>query len=71
MRPGANAYPISSFTYLLIPTQPKDMVKEKVLRDMLSWIITSGESQASSLSYAPLPESVAAKVLKAIYSLPQ
>ncbi len=69
--PGADAYPISSFTYLLIPTQPKNMANEKVLRDMLSWIITSGESEASSLSYAPLPQSVAAKVLKAVYTLPQ
>ena len=69
--PGATAYPISSFTYLLIPTHPKNMANEKVLRDMLSWIINSGESEASSLSYAPLPQSVAAKVLKAVYTLPQ
>lgn len=69
--PGADAYPISSFTYLLIPTQPKDMAKEKVLRDMLSWIINSGESEASSLSYAPLPSNLIPKVLKAVYSLPQ
>lgn len=69
--PGANAYPISSFTYLLIPTQPKDMAKEKVLRDLLSWMIRSGESEASSLSYAPLPSNLVPKVLKAIYSLPQ
>jgi phosphate transport system substrate-binding protein len=68
--PGANAYPISSFTYLLIPTHPTDMAKEKVLKDMLSWIIKSGESEASALSYAPLPESVASKALTAVYSLP-
>lgn len=69
--PGANSYPISSFTYLLIPTRPKNMADEKVLRDMLSWIITSGERQAASLSYAPLPQNLADKVLKAVYSLPQ
>ncbi len=68
--PGPNAYPISSFTYLLIPTQPKDMAKEKVIKDMLNWIITSGESEASSLSYAPLPQNLAAKVLKTVYALP-
>jgi phosphate transport system substrate-binding protein len=68
--PGPNAYPISSFTYLLIPTQPSDMAKEKVIKDMLNWIITSGESEASSLSYAPLPPALAAKVLKTVYSLP-
>ena len=68
--PGPNAYPISSFTYLLIPTHPADMTKEKVIKDMLSWIITSGESEAPSLSYAPLPQTLAAKVLKTVYSLP-
>jgi phosphate transport system substrate-binding protein len=68
--PGPNAYPISSFTYLLIPTQPKDMAKEKVIKDMLSWCIKSGESEVSALSYAPLPEDLQQKVLKTIYSLP-
>jgi len=68
--PGETAYPISSFTYLLIPTHPTDAAKEKVLKDMLSWIIKSGESEASGLSYAPLPESVASKALSAVYSLP-
>ena len=68
--PGPNAYPVSSFTYLLIPTQPTDMAKEKVIKDMLSWIIKSGESEASSLSYAPLPQTLADKVLKTVYALP-
>jgi phosphate transport system substrate-binding protein len=68
--PGANAYPISSFTYLLIPTKPKDAANGKVLKDMLSWIIKSGESEASGLSYAPLPESLQDKVLNTIYALP-
>ncbi len=68
--PGANAYPISSFTYLLIPTQPKNAANEKVLKDLLSWCIKSGESEASGLSYAPLPQNLADKVLKTIYSLP-
>jgi phosphate transport system substrate-binding protein len=68
--PGADAYPISSFTYLLIPTQPKNMANEKVLKDLLSWCIKSGESEVSSLSYAPLPSNVQEKVLQTIYSLP-
>ena len=68
--PGPNAYPISSFTYLLIPEHPSDASKEKVIKDMLNWIITSGENEASSLSYAPLPQALAAKVLKTVYSLP-
>jgi phosphate transport system substrate-binding protein len=67
--PGANAYPISSFTWMLIPLHSADAAKGKVIKDMLSWIITSGESEASSLSYAPLPKSVADRVLKTVYSL--
>ena len=67
--PGANAYPISSFTYLLIPTTGTDQAKRKVLKDMLSWVIKSGESQASQLSYAPLPEGLQQKVLNTIYAL--
>jgi len=67
--PGANAYPISSFTYLLIPTSGSDQAKRKVLKDMLSWMIKSGESEVSSLSYAPLPEALQQKVLNTVYSL--
>jgi phosphate transport system substrate-binding protein len=67
--PGANAYPISSFTYLLIPLKSADPSKGKVLKDMLSWILKSGESEASQLSYAPLPQGIQEKVLNTIYSL--
>jgi len=67
--PGATAYPISSFTYLLIPIHSADPAKGKVIKDLLSWIFTSGESEVSALSYAPLPKSVADKVLKTVYSL--
>jgi phosphate transport system substrate-binding protein len=67
--PGANAYPISSFTWLLVPLKSPDAAKGKVLKDLLSWIVNSGESEVSALSYAPLPPSVAEKVLKTIYSL--
>jgi phosphate transport system substrate-binding protein len=67
--PGANAYPISSFTYLLIPVHPADPDKGRVIKDLLSWIVNSGESEVSAFSYAPLPKSVAEKVLKTIYSL--
>ena len=67
--PGKDAYPISSFTYLLIPAHAADPAKGKVIIDLLSWIINSGETQAPALSYAPLPKAVADKVLKTVYSL--
>jgi phosphate transport system substrate-binding protein len=67
--PGKHAYPISSFTWILLPLQSPDPAKGKVLKDLLSWIVKSGESEAPALSYAPLPKNVASKVLKTIYSL--
>jgi len=67
--PGANSYPISSFTYLLIPVHATDASKGKVIKDLLSWIVNSGEGEVSALSYAPLPKNVAEKVLKTVYSL--
>jgi phosphate transport system substrate-binding protein len=67
--PGKDAYPISSFTYLLVPLKFPDAEKGKVIKDMLSWMINSGEAEAAGLSYAPLPKSVSDKVLKTIYSL--
>jgi phosphate transport system substrate-binding protein len=67
--PGKEAYPISSFTWLLVPLKSSDAAKGKVIKDLLSWIVTSGEGEVSALSYAPLPKSVAAKVLKTVYSL--
>ncbi|HEY6848845.1 MAG TPA: phosphate ABC transporter substrate-binding protein PstS [Terracidiphilus sp.] len=67
--PGKDAYPISSFTYLLVPLKFPDAEKGKVIKDLLSWMINSGEAEAAGLSYAPLPKSVSDKVLKTIYSL--
>lgn len=67
--PGATAYPISSFTWLLVPLKSPDPKKGAILRDMLSWIVKSGESQAANLSYAPLPANVVEKELKTIYAL--
>ena len=40
-----------------------------MIKDLLSWIVKSGESEVSALSYAPLPKNVAEKVLKTVYSL--
>jgi len=64
--PGKGAYPISSFTWLLIPAQSKDAAKGKILADFLAWMVTDGQKMTSSLSYAPLPDTVAAKVKDAI-----
>ena len=60
--PGKDAYPISSFTWLLIPAQSKDAAKGKMIADFLNWMVADGQKMTADLTYAPLPESVATKV---------
>lgn len=67
--PGANAYPISSFTYLLIPVKGNNAQIRAVMKDLFSWILKSGQSQVTSLSYAPLPKGLVDKELQTVYSL--
>ena len=67
--PGADAFPICSFSWIIAPVQDPNAANDKVLKDMLSWIVKSGQSDSSALDYAPLPENVAQKDLNAIYSL--
>jgi phosphate transport system substrate-binding protein len=64
--PGKDAYPISSFTWLLIPAQSKDAAKGKILADFLNWMVTDGQKMTGALSYAALPDNVVAKVKDAI-----
>jgi phosphate transport system substrate-binding protein len=64
--PGKDAYPISSFTWLLIPAQSKDAGKGKILTDFLNWMVTDGQKMTAALYYAPLPDNVASKVKDAI-----
>ena len=64
--PGAESYPISSFTWLLIPTHIANQANAKAISDFLYWMLDHGESEATSLSYAPLPRQVEAMVHKTI-----
>jgi phosphate transport system substrate-binding protein len=64
--PGKTAYPISSFTWLLVPTKMQDATKRKTLVEFLHWMLGPGQKMTEDLSYAPLPKSVVAKELKAI-----
>jgi phosphate transport system substrate-binding protein len=59
--PGANAYPIASFTWLLVPAQLPDAAKGKAIVGFLQWMLTDGQALAAPLSYAPLPKEIAAK----------
>jgi phosphate transport system substrate-binding protein len=64
--PGKTAYPISSFTWLLIPAQIQDAGKRDIIKGFLKWMLTDGQKDCAGLSYAPLPAPVVAKELKAI-----
>lgn len=66
---GANSYPISSYTYILVHKEQKDAVKGKALVDFLWWAVHDGEKFTADLHYAPLPDEVVKKVEAKINSI--
>jgi phosphate transport system substrate-binding protein len=64
--PGKAAYPVSTFTWLLIPQKFPDAAKRDALKGFLKWALTGGQSYAEGLSYAKLPKEVVTRELKAI-----
>jgi phosphate transport system substrate-binding protein len=64
--PGKGVYPISSFTWLLIPSKIQDPAKKAAIKDFLKWMLADGQKMTEALSYAQLPKAVVAKELKAI-----
>ena len=67
--PGAAAYPISSFTWLLMYQKQTDATKAKKLTDFLQWALTDGEGSAGALDYAPLPEALSKQLLEKLASI--
>ena len=67
--PGAESYPISSFTWLLIPSPAKDAAKGKAIQGFLLWMLEHGEGEAAGMTYAPLPKAVADRVRQTISQL--
>jgi len=68
--PGANAYPISSFTWLLVPLDGKDAAKAKQIRDFLVWMISDeAQNMARDLQYAPLPAAMRTLIADRVKSL--
>ena len=64
--PGKDAYPISSFTWLLIPEKISDATKKKAIKEFLTWMLADGQNLTEPLAYARLPKAVVAKEQKAI-----
>ncbi len=56
--PGKNAYPICSFTYLLIPEKISDATKREAIQGFLKWMLSSGQGMVEGLNYAQLPPAV-------------
>lgn len=57
--PGANSYPISSFTWIIVPQVWPDKNKGKAMVDFLNWMLDHGQSEAAGMGYAPLPKVLA------------
>lgn len=66
---GADAYPISSFTWILVYSQQTDAAKGRKLLDFLRWALTDGEKEAASLDYAPLPQTMATRLTQRLDSI--
>jgi phosphate transport system substrate-binding protein len=64
--PGKTAYPVSSFTWLLIPSKFSDAAKRDALKGFVQWMLADGQNYAESLAYAKLPPEVVAKEVKAL-----
>jgi phosphate transport system substrate-binding protein len=67
--PGADAYPICSFTWFLVPQHFSDQIKGSSFVEFLQWMLRQGQTFPQSLSYAPLPPNVTAKVRAAIAAI--
>lgn len=66
---GKTAYPISSFTWLLIPSKFSDAHKRDALKGFIKWMLAEGQNDVEKLSYAKLPKEVVTKELKALNSI--
>jgi len=64
--PGNGVYPISSFTWLLIPGKFSDATKRDAIKGFVTWMLADGQNYAETLSYAKLPKEVVDRELKAI-----
>lgn len=67
--PGSQAYPITSFTWLIVYQDQTDPIKGKKLVDFMRWALTSGQASAAPLDYAPLPKVIADRLVERLGSI--
>jgi phosphate transport system substrate-binding protein len=63
---GKDAYPIASFTWILLYQNPTDKERAKSMVDFMKWALADGQKETQALSYAPLPKEVVDKELQAL-----
>jgi len=64
--PGAGAYPLSSFTWILLYQEPADKTQAKAMNEFMKWALTEGQKYATDLGYAPLPQNLVMRELMAL-----
>jgi len=64
--PGPGAYPIASYTWMLLYEHPADRDRTRTMVDFMKWALTDGQKYATELGYAPLPEKVVGLELEAL-----
>jgi phosphate transport system substrate-binding protein len=67
--PGDEAYPISSFTWLLLYQAPQDKAQAKIMNDFVKWALVDGQKYCKDLGYAPLPQNVVDMEMKALATI--
>ncbi|MHB8383918.1 MAG: phosphate ABC transporter substrate-binding protein PstS [Candidatus Binataceae bacterium] len=63
---GANSYPISGYSWIMVYQKPSDAARGKAVKDSLEWLVTKGQAVAKSVDYVPLPENVQKHALQVI-----
>ena len=66
---GPAAYPISSFTWMLLYEMPKDTARAAAMVDFMKWALTDGQKFATELGYAPLPPAVVTLEMAALQKI--
>jgi phosphate transport system substrate-binding protein len=67
--PGPQAYPITSFTWIIVYQDQTDPIKGKKLVDFMRWALTTGQASAAALDYAPLPKAIADRLVERLGSI--
>jgi phosphate transport system substrate-binding protein len=63
---GADSYPISGYSWVMVYKKPTNPGRAKLVRDVLSWLVTDGQKVAESVDYVPLPQNVQHRALSII-----